>query len=865
MYLSAALTKRRNEVMVWERTKAGRELLYYPTPYYFYVRSINGKYKDIHGNSLTRLDFDNYTEFKATIDKYKNRGDKVYESDIRAIYKVLAEHYTDAPLPATNITLFDIEVDYDKVKSYSTIENPYAPVSAIALHHYWKNEDYVLVVPPPNRAGVTVEDLDIQKEYPNVNIEIFKNERELLLRFLELIEDSDILSGWNSSFYDVPYLYERLKLVFNEAMANRLCFDGAPPPKYREVIDKSKIPKKLLDLFGRESVDYMEIFKKFEVTERRSYSLEAISEEKFPDMAKLEYDGSLYDLYRDDFEYFIKYNIRDCEILKALEDDLGYIQLAIQFANSSTGLLSDVLGTTRLAELAIINFNHAHGDLKAEDTRYADGGNGEKFTGALVLNPIVGMHKWVAAVDVMSLYPSAMRAVNISPETIVGQFFDTHKAYNAILNRTDEMLFFKFENGDTEERTAKDWRQYLLDTQCSISGYGSVFTLKKQGCIPAILTSWFAERKRYKKALAKAKDGMKASTPGSAEYLEFKHEYENAHRLQYVFKIRLNSLYGALGNKFFKYYDVRLAESTTRCGRNLLMHMDKTVAKALDGEYTYPSESIVYSDTDSCYFKTYAEDLDGAIKVGQAIEHTVNAAFPAFCAEAFLCTPEYRNLIFAELDVVASKSIFIKKKYYVMQTDYADGSKTDKIKLMGVQLKKTTIPKKVAQKLTSIVQSLLKDGNWRELSGELVEYNDHMMSDAPYDLIGIPGGVKNVTAKEEEYKLNPKAKLSGGESAAIFYNLCLEQYGDTESFKILSGMKIRRFKLKKKFGRFKSIALPSDLTKPPVWFMEHFYGIIDRAGQYDILVTKPLGTILSAIDVHVPTAQSVLMDDLLTY
>lgn len=866
VYISASQSKNRKEVIVWERTKeGGRVERRYPTPYYFYIKSDKGKFKDIYGNSLSLLEFDDFYQYKATVDKYKNAGHTLFESDIRAEYKILAKHYYGRPLPDTHISFYDIEVDYDKYKGHATIENPYAPISAIALHHYWLNQDYVLVVPPKNRKGVTVEELSLAKDYPNVKIIICDNERQLIKLFFELIEDSDIISGWNSANFDTPYLYERAKKCFNEDFANKLSFDNAPAPKYRETFTKQGVPRLIMETFGRESVDYMDIYKKFEVVESRSNSLESVSEEKVPHLKKLEYDGSLYDLYRDDFEYFIRYNIRDCEVLKALEDELGYARLAIQFAHSSSGLLRDVTGTIKLAELAIINFCHHDSDAKVPDSEYGEGPE-EKFMGALVLPPQVGMHDWVAAIDIKSLYPSGIRALNISPETIVGQFFDTYKAFTAIEMESEEQLFFKLENSDMMEKTAKEWKNYFKDNNMSISGHGSVFSQNKIGFIPAILSDWYNQRRNYQKRMVIAQEGMTSLIKGTAEYNALKHEYENCNRLQYIFKIRLNSMYGVLGNKYFKFYDVRLAESTTRSGQGILMHMVRTVAQKIDGEYMYPSESTIYSDTDSCYFLTHANNLEEALAVGKMIEKNVNKSFPEFCQRVFLCNDDFKVMISAELDVIASKSIFIKKKYYVMQLAWSGGKETDKIKLMGVQLKKTTIPKPIAAKLTKFIQDLLKGKNWADIGQEIVEYKEWIITEAPDTEIGLPKGIKGINEKEAEYKAgDTKVKLSGHAAASLFYNLCLDQYEDKDSMRIYSGMKIKTYYLKKKFGRFKSIALPTDAKKPPAWFIKHFSGIIDREKQANRLIDMPLANILDAINKMVPSRQSLLYDELVSY
>lgn len=865
MYISACQSANKKEVIVWERSVHGREQRRYPTPYYFYIAHEDGKFRDIYNNPVSLLGFGSFFEYKNALDSYKNRGVRTYESDIKAEHKVLSNEYYGAETPNSNITFFDIEVDYDKTRGFSSVEDPYAPISAISLHHYWSNADVVLVVPPPNRSTVTVEELNLAHDYPNVQIILCKNEKELLKLFFAQIDDSDILSGWNSAIFDIPYIYERAKICFNQAFADSLSLPDARKPIYKEFKDKNQLIQRRLDIFGRTSVDYMDIYKKFEVVEKPSYSLENISEEVLPDLPKLEYEGSLYDLYRDDFEHFIRYNIRDSEVLKGFEDKLGYMRVAIKMSHSSCALLSDVTGTIKISELAIINSCHNDFNQIVPDSDEVEELT-EKFKGALVLYPTVGMHENVAAIDVVSLYPRSIMTVNASPETIVGQFFDKHEAHLAISMDSDKLLFFKFETGEIEERTAKDWKAYLRESNFSVSGYGTVFDLEKEGFIPAIISGWFKQRKLYKAEATAAGKRMEASVVGSDEYKNAKQDYEYADRLQYIYKIRLNSLYGALGNRFFKFFDVRLAESTTRTGQAILMHMVRKVAETIDGEYLYPSESTIYSDTDSSYFLTHADNQSDAIEVGKATANIVNASFPDFVKESFLLNDKYSHYIEAELDVVASKSIFIKKKYYIMQLFYSDKKATTKMKIMGVALKKTTLPKAISKQLTIFIKELLNNRNWRETSEDIVRYRDWIIEEAPISLIGLPKGIKDFNAAEEEYlQGNKTMKLSGHASACLFYNLCLTEYGDVESFKIRSGMKIKVYYLNKTFGRFKSIALPSDLKIIPEWFTTHFIELIDREAQTTRLINSPLQNILTAINERVPSYTSLLYDDLMVY
>jgi len=830
-YISAQISKDYTEVMVWERTKKGRVLKTYPAPWYFYIKDEFGKYTDIYGNKLTRFDFDNYQQFKEKRDYYKFRGEKTYEADISADQKILSEfYYNKEDEVEAHISFYDIEVDYDRKQGMADGENPYAPINAISLFHYWSKKSYMLLLSPhlskwePGPKW-TINDLS-ESTKQLADIRFFNSEKELLKEFFKLIENTDYLVGWNSISYDTSYVYERSIRLFGSVGKTMLGFPGAREPYYKEVTGKFGSVDKALEVFGREHPDYMKLFQKFEQEMRPSYSLEAISEEILPELSKLEYEGSLYTLYREDFEHFVRYGIRDSEILEGFENKLGYVRLAIQMAKGSTTHLKNVLGTLKTVEDAIINFCHYEHDVKVPDKEYNIEFSDEKFTGAVVLNPRAGMHERVAAVDINSLYPSTIRTLNASPETIVGQFFDNHVAFNHIRNQNEEEVFFKDEIGNVSSKNAKEWKQWLLDNKYTISANGTVFDSTKTGIIPTILKQWYSLRKEYQAKKKEAKKNMdEIDCHDSDSYIEHQIQYGYYDRLQYVYKILLNSAYGALGNKFFKFFDLRLAESTTKSGREILFHMIGKVAELMDGKYSPPevrivdgaeeffpsSECTIHSDTDSNFFLTYTDNLEDAKKVGRAVEKRVNKSFPLFCKETFNSD---NNVIQAGLDLVSSKCIFLNvKKYYIMHLDYFDGNDCDKMKVMGLQIKTTKIPKVVGNKLTKFVERLLKNDNWRTIQEEIVEYKESVLrADNPME-IGLPKGVKGFEAYYEEWKSNPSCRLPGHVAASIFYNECLEKYGDLESPKIVSGSRLKLFYLKRTFGRFKCIDDPYRFEK----------------------------------------------------
>ncbi|WAX21630.1 hypothetical protein [Stenotrophomonas phage RAS14] len=882
MYISAQTTRNMKQVMVWERVEEGRVLNYYPAPFYFYVPHHEGKFKDIHGTPLKRLDFEDYQEMKAVRDRYRLMGEKTYESDIALDQKILAEkYYGKRGTVDPHISFFDIEVDYDRVQGFDPKTDRYAAISAISLFHFWSRKSYMLLLSPHKSKYEPGPEwtLDMLSEDTKSRAEIIfcDNEAELILKFFELIEDTDIISGWNSEGFDVPYVYERCIMHFGNEGKKMWGFDGAREPYYKEIEGKFGQKDQVLEIFGREHIDYLRAFQKFEMSMRPSYSLEAISDEILPELKKLDYDGTLYQLYRENFERFVQYGIRDSECLEGFEDKLGYVRLAVQLTRGSTTHLKNVMGTLKVVECAIINYCHKELNFIVPDAVEIET-TGEKFTGAAVLKPRVGLHSFVGAVDINSLYPSAIRTVNISPETIIGQFFSNHKAFESIIAKSQEEIYLRYENGDVESKTGAEWYAILRERNWTVSGYGTVFNQQTRGFLPNILADWYSQRKGYQKKAKGLKKEMGDLVKGSEEYNKMKVEQEYYDRLQYVYKILLNSSYGALGNKFFKFFDVRLAESTTRSGRAILFHMVAKVAELLDGTYAPPirtvdekgkeiflpaSECTVYGDTDSCYFATYAENLEEAMAICDAVESETNDSFEAYCKEAFNSD---HNVIAAGLDLVSDRCIFIKPKMYIMHLDWFDGSYVDKMKVMGLQIKKTTIPKQIGTDLTKFVERILKKEDWRKIQEDIVEYKDSIRNRENVLDIGIPGGIKGI----EDYTMRYLAKEEGLRipshiSASILYNACLEAYDDKDSPKIVSGSKIKSYVLTTPMNEFKRIALPTDLKTPPAWFIEHFIGNIDRDGQALRLIDKPLSPILTAIGEIIPTKKSLLFDDLVFY
>lgn len=570
-----------NSVVVWERVDNTRSCITRPAEWSFYVEHPKGTYKDLYQNPLKKLSFKNQFDFYRAKRDAKVEGYKLYDSDITPDLKYVSQAYYGKQAPNLNISFYDIEIDADMTKDFKGALEPIYPVTAISLMHRWNNKSYCLAVPPPewNRDEQPFDD-DIHEL---AEIILFKNERDLLIRFLELIKDTDCIVGYNSDSFDDPYITKRIQEVLGPKYTKFLAFEGGSEPVFKTYIEMG-MEKLRVKWSGRSQADYLQLIKKFEPGERQSYKLASIAEEYLPHLPKLSFSGNLEQLYRDDFPFFCRYNIRDSEILNGLEDKLAYVAIANMLRFMSTGYMSHIGGTVKLADLAVRNFCWYNFD-KTIVHDWVDQGESEKVDGAYVMDPMVGFHKNVAAVDIKSLYPNCIISLNISPEKLIGQFLMQHRAYEEIIAGSDKPLtFVKNISNEYVVKTAAEWKQHFLDNNCNITGYGTVFSMDGMGIFPQILADWFAKRVEYQRL-------KKNSTN--------KEDAQHYDRLQYIFKIKLNSFYGALLNQYFRFFDKRMGASVTGTGKEILTHQASQINFITGSEYSPFGGNVIYGDTDS--------------------------------------------------------------------------------------------------------------------------------------------------------------------------------------------------------------------------------------------------------------------------
>ena len=610
-YVDAQFDRDQDVIRVVERKDGKRHFTEYPVKYTFFYKDARGKYKSIYGDPLSRIVARNTKQFRKELAINQNK--ELFESDVNPIFQCLSEQYLNVDAPKLNVCFFDIETDFDPERGFADPSDPFMPITAITVHLQWLDSLVTFALPP---KGLTMEQAKKEvEEFPNTYL--YEKEGDMLEAFLDIIQDADILTGWNSEGYDIPYTVNRVSRVLSKDDTRRFCL-WKQLPKKREY-EKYGKKAETYDLIGRVHLDSLELYRKYTYEERHTYRLDAIGELEIGEN-KTVYEGTLDQLYNNDFKTFIEYNRQDVALLDKLDKKLRFIDLSNELAHANTVLLQTTMGAVAVTEQAIINEAH-HRGLQVPNRPKRDEEN-TAAAGAYVAFPKKGLHKWIGSMDLNSLYPSVIRALNMDPATIVGQlrpeltqaFVDDQMTlqkksfagawegkfgtieYEAVMEKKkDVSLTVDFENGESEILSGAEVYKLIYNSNqpWMLTANGTILTNEFDGVIPGLLKRWYSERKELQAMKGKAIDA------GNKTEIAF------WDKRQLVKKINLNSLYGAILNPGCRFFDKRIGQSTTLTGRAIAKHMSAEVNKVITGKYDHVGDSIIYGDTDSVYFSAF--------------------------------------------------------------------------------------------------------------------------------------------------------------------------------------------------------------------------------------------------------------------
>lgn len=813
MYKNIFIDRKQNLVHLWDDEKGH---LQFPFRNYAFRKSASGTFSSIYGDKLEK------------IYNFNPRDPSLFESDVPLETRILIDAYEDSDEQSKGHVIATIDIEVSTEGGFPVIAEGDKEITAIALHDSSTQKYTVFILDTERKIQDTING--------DVEIRSFDNEESLLMHFYTKWEEIQptIVTGWNIDGFDMLYLYNRSKQVVGETNAKRISPIGiAHYNKYTE----------RMTIAGVSSLDYLTLYKKFSGKNEPSYTLGAIGK-KVVNIDKLTYRGSLNDLYKEDINRYIEYNLNDVKIVVALDKKLQFIDLARGICH--TGHVSyEQFGTSsRYLEGAILIYLRRQGKVAPNkpiegreeyEQRLED--NEEGFEGAYVKDPVPGRYDWVFDLDLTSMYPNIIISLNISPETKIGKA-ENWNAEEFVRGNLQTV------NLSGQPYNAEDFRKMLEENNFSIASNGAIYKQPtengKEGTIPSILIKWFNERKNMRKLAKKFADEK------DWEQYEF---YDQRQKIQ---KILLNSIYGCLGLPVFRFYDKDNAAAVTLSGQDII----KTASKSINQYYKSilgPSDTdyVIYVDTDSVFVsalpiiqKTMPDiDLndetqmtDAILKVCEETQSYVNKMFDVMALRLFnLKTHRFD----AKQEVIAKTSFWLAKKRYAQFIINKGGVVCDELEVKGIDVVRSSFPAKFRTFMKQFLIDLLKKVPVDVLDKNILEFKASMKDLNVIDLAKTTSVKFMSQDKKKNY--NPKTRqpfqiMSGSPAqvkAAIYYNDLLNKFELTKIIPpIFHGQKIKWVYLKQNEYDIDCLAMKADGTDPDQ-ILEFIEKYIDRNTMYE--------------------------------
>jgi DNA polymerase elongation subunit (family B) len=523
------------------------------------IEWINQVFKECHEADSTHTGLNGEPLIKTS--KWNREDPKLHFHDMPPYQKFLVEKYgtNDDPSITHKELFFDIEIEMGDALTEEYIKSAPKTVTSIAWYDKQVDEWAILILDAKNNLTYSKTD--------NKEIIPCRTEIELLGKFIEKFReiDPDIIVGWNSDYFDVPYLYYRISNVLGEEFARYL----SPISYCRET---PWYKDQYVQIAGVESLDYMRLHKKYSWADEPSYKLDDIGA-KYTGLNKIEYEGSLDRLFEEDIETFIQYNFRDVEILVELDKKLEYLSLTKNLAHKGKHNYSEVYANTKTQDGAISAYLLSEGIIPPSKDRHPLAK--KNYAGGYLFCPKAGIYNYMFDEDLTSLYPSIIMTLNLGAETMMGRIIDSDDRNNRLgLNdllakNPEEELTIENVKRKRTKITVQGLTNLIQDMEWTISANGVFFKTNRKSVLSIILNKWFNERVKYKNEMKKAYKSGDEELGASF------------HMKQYTMKILLNSLYGALAVPF-RYGNVLLAEATTLSGQRIIQESALTVNRHIN-------------------------------------------------------------------------------------------------------------------------------------------------------------------------------------------------------------------------------------------------------------------------------------------
>ena len=790
--------------------KVSHKIKYAPT---LFVSTPKGDWTSLSGDKCAPIKFDTMREAKEWVQQNKEVAGRKIFGNTRYISAFINEYF-----PGTikfdrnliNVTTIDIEVASDD--GFPEPEEASKEITAICLKNNIDNTYYVF----------GVGDYDVSKSLMKTNRVVYikcLNEAMLLQKFLDHwstpSNTPDVITGWNSRFFDVPYLVNRI---------NRLIPGGHKKLSPWGMVDERIInsvrgKQQTYEIGGIEHLDYLELFKKFGYSygPQESYSLNHISHVVLGEK-KLSYEehGDLFSLYKFDYQKFIDYNIKDVELVDRIEDKSGLITLAMTIGYKGGVNYGDTFGTTAIWDTIIYR------DLYANKIAipFSEDKIKTPYPGGYVKEPIVGLHRNVVSFDLNSLYPSLIMQYNMSPETIASGE-TTQLDVDSIL-----------QNPNIVNNQGK-----------AVAANGQYFNINKLGVLPKIINDLYSERVDIKQSMLKAQQELqKADKNDKQDIYRIERDITINENRQMAIKILLNSLYGALGNKYFRFFDQRIAEGITLTGQLTIRWAENAVNQYLNRLLNTSTDYVIAIDTDSVYVS-----LDALVQKFKPTN--VTDFLDAVCKDKIepVLAESYQNMfnilggienkMVMGREVIADVGIWTAKKRYILNVQDNEGVRyaEPKLKIMGIEAIKSSTPMPCRDALKAIFKEIVS-GSESHVQKSIDQFKTYFKS-LPPDQIAFPRGITNIRSFKDNQTIYKKGTPIHARGGLLYNKMLIDLSLQKKHQQIGNGEKIK----------FVYLKTPNVLKENVISFPEYLpeeFGL-HRYIDYDLQFQK---TFLDAID-----------------
>lgn len=719
-----------------------------------------------------------------------------------------------------NVTSIDIEVQSDQ--GFPEPAEARFPITAIALHSSTDNVYYCWGLGPYNVKKTINTDLRI--DYVQC-----QDEQELLKRFCAHWDrvQPDVLTGWNSRLFDTVYLINRLINTISESYAKLLSPWAILKPSTIEISGR-EVP--VYDIVGIQQLDYLDLFKKFgyKYGTQESYKLDAIANVVLG-KKKIDYSeyASLFDLYKYDHQKFIDYNIRDTALVDQLEDKLGLISLCMTISYKGLVNMAEAFGPVNLWDALIYNeLRRNNIVVPPKEVKIKT----RQIEGAYVKDPITGMHDWVVSFDVASLYPHIIMQYNMSPETIISQTHPTRVSVDYLL----------------------DQQAIKIPAGHTMTAIGQYFKTDTKGFFPKLVQNLYNERNIVKKEMLKFEQQMEVANPADKKVLE--KEVVKRYNEEQAIKILMNSLYGAMSNEFFRYYDMRIAESITVTGQLTIRWAEKRINEYLNKILkTTDCDYVIAIDTDSLYinFGPLVQKVFGSnpsVEEGvKFLDEVCNEKIQPILTKGYKDLQEYLNApeqkISMKREVIGDKGIWTGKKHYILNVYNREGVQfaEPKLKTMGIEAVRSSTPAACRKMILDAIEVIIRSDEYQ--TQEYVKWMREQFNKLRPEEIAFPRGVSNLNKYvdgSDIYRKGTPIHVRG----TLLYNYYVKRLKiDTKHPPIYTGEKIKFLYLK----------VPNKIGENVIAFstvLPEEFGVtdcVDYDTQFDKAVLEPLRTITEAI------------------